>query len=94
MTHLTSNTAALLCRHYPDVQSEKVAPHGESSGLSGAAIWRVTSPRGDYALRRWPSPSLPVVRILGLHRLLHELADQGLNFVPAPRYALDRKSVV
>ncbi|MBX3452421.1 MAG: phosphotransferase [Planctomycetaceae bacterium] len=84
-----NSAAALLCRHYPDVRPVQVAPHGESSGLSGAAIWRVTSPRGDFALRRWPSPSLPAERILGLHRLLHELAGQGLNFVSAPRYALD-----
>jgi hypothetical protein len=89
-----NSVAALLCCHYPDVQSEKVAPHGESSGLSGAAIWRVTSPQGDYALRRWPSPSLPAARILGLHRLLHELVAQGLNFVPAPRYALGGSTLV
>jgi len=54
------------------------------SGFSGAKIWRVAFSTGYFALRRWPNPSMPVERMIGLHRLLEHLVTNGLTFVASP----------
>ncbi|QDT35510.1 phosphotransferase enzyme family protein [Thalassoglobus polymorphus] len=48
------------------------------TGFSGAIIFRVALDDDLYALRRWPSPTLPQQRILGLHRYLQHLKERNL----------------
>ena len=55
-----------------------------ASGFSGADVWKITTPQLKWALRRWPSRSLPPLRIRGLHQLLAHLERRGLSFVATP----------
>ena len=73
-----------LAQYAPRARPLRVEPLGNRGGFSGAAIWRVVTEAGDFALRRWPSPGLPRARILGLHRLLEHLRMSGLKFVAVP----------
>lgn len=74
----------VLARYAPGVVPDQVEPLGNRGGFSGAAIWRVRTTAGDFALRRWPNPGLPPARILGLHQLLQHLRREALSFVAVP----------
>jgi Ser/Thr protein kinase RdoA (MazF antagonist) len=54
------------------------------AGYSGAAIFQIETAAGLYCLRGWPQKSLPAKRILGLHRLLKHIYNQGVNQVAVP----------
>ena len=79
----------VLSQYAPCVLPLRVEPLGNRGGFSGAAIWRVVTVAGDFALRRWPRCALPRDRILGLHRLLEHLRRDGLKFVAVPLRAND-----
>lgn len=55
-----------------------------SGGFSGARIWKLTFDVGDFALRCWPTPGLPVDRVIELHRWLRHLSNAGVP-VALPR---------
>ena len=84
----------VLTRYAPRIRAEAVESLGNRGGFSGAAIWRVTTSQGEFALRRWPAVSLPRERILGLHRLLEHLQRDQLNFVAAPIAAVDGSTLI
>lgn len=84
----------VLSRFAPRVIPVRVEPLVSRGGFSGAAIWRVVTQQGDFALRCWPAPGLPRARILGLHRLLTDLRETGLSFISVPVLANDGKSLV
>ena len=83
----------VLSRYAPRVMPLRVESLGNRSGFSGAAIWRVVTAAGDFALRRWPQPGLPHARIAGLHRLLEHLWSEGLRFVAVPVRATDSSTI-
>ncbi|MDB5348045.1 MAG: hypothetical protein JWP89_6422 [Schlesneria sp.] len=84
----------VLARYAPRIRPKDVESLGNRGGFSGAAIWRVKTELGDFALRRWPMASLPRERILGLHRLLEHLHRDQLDFVAAPLAADDGSSLI
>ncbi len=74
----------VLAQYAPQVMPLRVEALGNQGGFSGAAIWRVETVAGDFALRRWPQPELPHARIAGLHRLLDHVRSEGLRCVAVP----------
>lgn len=66
----------------------------DTAGFSGAVIVRVHCPAGEFCLRGWPPAQLARRRILGLHRLLAEIARHGVNQLPVPVPSLDRNTLV
>lgn len=66
----------VLAQYAPAVMPLRVESRGNGGGFSGAAIWRVETVTGDFALRRWPQSGLPRVRIEGLHRLLEHVRSE------------------
>lgn len=78
----------VLARFFQSVGSVgQVAKH-PSTGLSGAAIWRVTLASGgqqqEWALRRWPTTGPPREVIDRIHQVLTQVASQQPTFLPAP----------
>ncbi|MFQ5730818.1 MAG: phosphotransferase enzyme family protein [Planctomycetaceae bacterium] len=63
-------------------------------GFSGATVWRLQTPAGEFALRCWGKPSPPVARLRGLHRLLRFIFDRGVECVSVPVAALNGSTIV
>ncbi|MFO0904168.1 MAG: phosphotransferase [Pirellulales bacterium] len=61
-----------------------IAPVGAAGGFSDARVWRVTTPAGDWAVRRWPVGQPTAPRRAFLHRFLRYLYDRGLTWIAAP----------
>lgn len=79
---------ATLARHYAALGTVEQITQHSSTGLSGAAIWRVSlktnGSRREYALRRWPAAGPPRDAVERIHRVLTQVANQPLSFIPAP----------
>ena len=57
----------------------------ETSGFSGANVWKVTSTDGDdYCLKRNPSGNLTADHLTWIHRVLAHTAINGCDFVALP----------
>jgi Ser/Thr protein kinase RdoA (MazF antagonist) len=85
MSHPRSyNYAAVLSCYSGRYRPLRIEPLGATGGFSGAMIVRVETEIGDYCLRGWPTDSLPRKRILGLHRLLSSLFQQGVTQTAVP----------
>lgn len=63
-------------------------------GFSGADVFRLRTDSGEFALRRWPNKSLPVQRILALHRLLDWVGQAGVTQVAVPISGVDGTTLV
>ena len=61
-----------------------IAPVRAAGGFSDARVWRVTTPAGDLAVRRWPVGQPTAPRRAFLHRFLRYLHDRGLAWIAAP----------
>ncbi len=59
-------------------------PVTASGGFSGASVWRITAPNGQFALRRVPAGQPPPPRRAWLHRFLRFVRGRGLEFIAAP----------
>jgi Ser/Thr protein kinase RdoA (MazF antagonist) len=58
-----------------------------SGGLSGALLWKVTTPQGSFCLRRWPSEHLPSVDDLTRRALfLQHTWQSGFREIPLPQW--------
>ena len=67
-----------LLKHYAERhQPDRVEPLPDNTGFSGASIARLHTPAGEFCLRGWPAGGLPRQRLLGLHRLLAEIARRS-----------------
>lgn len=72
--------------HYPrQIDIQAVVSATRHTGFSGADVWKLTTPGGSFALRRWaPSGQVPAERLRGLHRLLEHVRRCGVEFVAVP----------
>jgi Ser/Thr protein kinase RdoA (MazF antagonist) len=94
-SHDLHTIASAVLHRYPDqYRPERTEFLAGAGGFSGAVIVRVGCRVGDYCLRGWPPGSLPPRRILGLHRLLRTVLEQGVSQVSVPVAALDGSTLV
>jgi len=83
-----ANDHALLQRvlreYSPIYELREAVPLGNAGGFSGAQLWKVSTPAGVFALRRWPSGNPTEDHLERLHRVLEEVVLRGINYVPLP----------
>jgi Ser/Thr protein kinase RdoA (MazF antagonist) len=60
---------------------------GNHGGFSGARVWRVTAPNGDWCLKAWPPGFSMTDQLTVIHRLMRRGREAGLAFVPELRDA-------
>ncbi|GIW96401.1 MAG: hypothetical protein KatS3mg110_4442 [Pirellulaceae bacterium] len=78
--------------HWPFVASRaNIARVAE--GLSGAAVWRVETAHGCWALKRW-APHMPAKRLESIHEALREIFDRGFRNVAVPLVTRDGCTIV
>ena len=95
MSHPRShNYDAVLSCYSERYRPLRTEPLEATGGFSGAVIVRVETEIGDYCLRGWPLNSLPRNRILGLHRLLYSVFQQGVTQVSVPVSAQSGSTLV
>ena len=90
----TPNLTPLFNRYSNSYWPQHVEVFDDTGGFSGALIVRIKCPNGSFCLRGWPSNSLPRQRILGLHRLLAHVFQQGVTQVAVPVAAIDGTTLV
>lgn len=84
-----------LCKRYPpDCHPTSVDALGSAGGMSGAQFWRITSPRGTLALRRWPAEHPTPDRLRFIHAVIKHAANRGLYFLPVPIETHDGESFI
>lgn len=74
----------VLSKYPPDCQPTSVESLGSAGGMSGAQFWRVATPRGLMALRRWPREHPTPERLRYIHAVLQHAADHGFGALPLP----------
>lgn len=83
-----------LFDRYPKLfRPTAIEPVG-GAGLSGAEIFRTSSPLGRFALRCWPSEHPTDERLRSIHRLLTQAHERGCNFVPIPITSLSGETFI
>jgi Ser/Thr protein kinase RdoA (MazF antagonist) len=88
------NFAAVLSFYSGRYRPLRIEQLVATGGFSGAVIVRVETEIGDYCLRGWPVNSLPRDRILGLHRLLDSVFQQGATQTTVPVFAENGSSLI
>ncbi|MCH7687682.1 MAG: phosphotransferase [Planctomycetes bacterium] len=85
MSHPRShNYPAVLACYSERYRPLRIEPLGATGGFSGAVIVRMETEFGEFCLRGWPLNSLPRNRLLGLHRLLNFIFQQGVTQAAVP----------
>ncbi|HWG42043.1 MAG TPA: phosphotransferase [Gemmataceae bacterium] len=84
-----SDALAVLA-HYPALARPGIlTPLGNRGGFSGASLWRIDAPGGEFCLRAWPAhETWPRLRFR--HALMREARQRGLHFVPSVLVTRDR----
>lgn len=62
----------------------RLEPLQSAGGFSGARLWRIEAPGGDYCLRATSAEQVEPRRLAGLHRLLSFTVGRGIEQCPAP----------
>jgi Ser/Thr protein kinase RdoA (MazF antagonist) len=84
-----------ILQHYPsNCQPTRTEPLGNAGGMSGAQFWRLATPRGELALRRWPPEHPTPERLRFIHAVLAHAAIRGISVLPVPFTTRDGQSFV
>ena len=65
-------------------RASQIEPLGAAGGMSGALFWRVTSPRGVFALRRWPAEHPTAERLRFIHAVVRYAVAQNCALLSMP----------
>ena len=92
---MTAPTPADILNHfYPQSGGTGAIRPAETSGFSGAAVFRVESEFGSLCLRRWPPEPMTARRLAGIHRILGEVHRSRLAMIPVPLSTRNGETVV
>jgi Ser/Thr protein kinase RdoA (MazF antagonist) len=74
----------VLSFYSPLYQIRDLEPLGNAGGFSGARLWKVTTPAGVFAVRRWPPGGPTPGQLQQMHSVLERVVMAGINYVPLP----------
>lgn len=72
---------------------QPTAVHPVQGGLSGGMVWKIETPAGKGALRRWSNRFTPE-RIATIHRLMEHAGKNGCDFIPTPIASRDGRTCI
>ncbi len=76
---------ARILRLFPDdCQPRHVEPFHAPDSFSGAALWRLSTPRGTLCLRQWPAGHPNQQRLEFIQAVLWHVDQEGFHHVPLP----------
>jgi homoserine kinase type II len=84
----------VLARFPADCRPRACSSLGAAGGFSGAAIWKLETPRGTLALRRWPAEHPTPERLAWIHAVTTFAARNGFGLLPQPVLTNDGVSFV
>jgi Ser/Thr protein kinase RdoA (MazF antagonist) len=70
------------------VEASAIEALGNHSGFSGALLWRVTTPKGVWCLKAWPTV-FEIEQLRHAHWLMRQGRAAGLEYVPEPHDSAD-----
>ncbi len=74
-----------IVRLWPDDCQPQAAEHLQpADSFSGAALWRLSTPRGELCLRRWPADHPSPERLQFVQAVLWHVDQEGFSRVPLP----------
>jgi Ser/Thr protein kinase RdoA (MazF antagonist) len=89
------NQVRQVVDRYPaDCRPTRIEPLFSAGGMSGAEFWRLESPRGPLALRRWPAEHPTPDGLRFIHTVLRHVDSKGFRIVPVPIAAADGATFV
>lgn len=75
----------LVLAAYPvRFQPQTLTSLGGAGGFSGANLWRITAPAGEFCLRCWPPEHPQPDRLAFIHAVLVHATAAGIDFIPTP----------
>jgi homoserine kinase type II len=74
--------AEVLARYPAELARGTCEFLADAGGLSGARLWRLRTPLGDWCLKAWPAASTAAEQLNFGHRLMAAARRAGLTFVP------------
>lgn len=75
----------LVAAAYPDLAGRTTLwPVENAGGFSGARLWRLSSPRGEYVIRCWPAEHPSHERLAWIHGVLHHAVRHGYPLLSEP----------
>ncbi|MEX2185730.1 MAG: phosphotransferase, partial [Pirellulales bacterium] len=91
---MNDDVQSVLERFPPPCRPESCLSLGSAGGFSGAAIWKLTTPCGVLALRRWPREHPSPQRLAWIHEVAAHAAAHGFGLLPTPIATLDGQTFV
>lgn len=88
------NFRSVLCAYAADCQPQSVEFLDTAGGFSGARLWRLTAPRGQLCLRRWPPEHPTPNRLEFIQAVLWHVHQEGFDRVPLPVETLSHAGYV
>lgn len=74
-----------ILRLYPeDCQAHQIEALRPADSFSGAALWRLSAPRGELCLRRWPPGYPEPEKLQFIQAVLWHVDQEGFHRVPLP----------
>jgi homoserine kinase type II len=84
----------ILNQYAAEYQPSHAEPLGSAGGMSGAQFWRLTTPRGTLALRRWPTEHPAPEQLQFIHKVLSHAQRRGIAVLPIPITTRDGRSFI